>query len=131
MVSSALSFALLAGSAAASPFNLATRQTSVCPGVHVFGARETTASPGYGSAGTLVNNILSSNSGATAEAIDYPASGDNPSYADSRAAGVEAVNSQVASFASQCPDTKLVLVGYSQVCGTSTVVCEVLADLVK
>ncbi len=104
---------LLAGSALAShPHLHSKRQT--CPSIHIFGARETTAPPGYGEAGELVDNIISANSGATSEAIDYPASGDNPSYADSRAAGVTAVNSQVSTFASQCPETKIVLVGYSQ-----------------
>lgn len=29
-----------------------------CPGIHVFGARETTASPGYGSAGTVRSIIF-------------------------------------------------------------------------
>lgn len=111
MLSTTLPLILQAGSALASP--MAKRQT--CPSVHIFGARETTASPGYGSAGQLIDQIIASNAGATAEAIDYPASGSNPSYADSRTAGVAAVNSQVASFASQCPDTALVLVGYSQV----------------
>jgi acetylxylan esterase len=38
-----------------------------CPGVHVFGARETTASPGYGSTQTVVQSIVNSYSGATSE----------------------------------------------------------------
>ncbi|KAL9106303.1 MAG: hypothetical protein Q9227_008638 [Pyrenula ochraceoflavens] len=90
-----------------------------CPPIHVFGARETTASAGYGSAGTVVNSILSAHSGATAEAIDYPACGGQSScgsvsYGDSVQAGVKAVTSQVTSFAQQCPDAQIVLVGYSQ-----------------
>lgn len=113
MLSSTLPLVLLAGTALATPLGQGKRQT--CPSIHIFGARETTASPGYGSAGELIDNIISANSGATGEAIDYPASGDNPPYAESRSEGVSAVNSQVASFASQCPDTKIVLVGYSQV----------------
>ncbi|KAK5175494.1 uncharacterized protein LTR77_000633 [Saxophila tyrrhenica] len=113
MLSPTLSIVLLAGSALASPLSHQLKRQT-CPSIHIFGARETTASPGYGSAGQLVDNIISSNPGATSEAIDYPASGDNPSYAESRQTGVSAVNSQVAAFAEQCPDTKLVLVGYSQ-----------------
>lgn len=50
------------------------RQTS-CPGIHVFGARETTVSQGYGSSITVVNDILNAYSGSTAEAIVYPACG--------------------------------------------------------
>ena len=95
------------------PNDLAERQS--CPAIHIFGARETTAPPGYGSAGTVVNSILNSHPGSTAEAINYPASGSNPSYSDSVRAGTAAVVSQVSSFARRCPGTKLVLVGYSQV----------------
>jgi acetylxylan esterase len=58
---------------------------------------------------------LNAHPGATAEAIDYPASGSDPSYSESVQAGDAAVVSQVGSFAAQCPDTQLVLVGYSQV----------------
>ena len=91
-----------------------------CPGVHIFGARETTASPGYGSAGTVVNSILSAYAGSTAEAITYPACGGQAScgsvsYANSVSQGAAAVYTAVKNFAAQCPSTKLVLVGYSQV----------------
>lgn len=51
---------------------LAKRQ---CPQIHVFGARETTVSPGYGTAGQVVNLILGAYPGATAEPIAYPACG--------------------------------------------------------
>ena len=101
---------LLATFLSASP--LLPRQSS-CPGIHVFGARETTASPGFGSAGTVVTSILSAHSGATSEAIDYPAAGGS-SYGTSVQAGVKAVASQVTTFAQQCPDAQIVLVGYSQ-----------------
>ena len=44
-----------------------------CPEVHVFGARETTAPAGYGTASVVVDLVLGAYSGATSEAIDYPA----------------------------------------------------------
>jgi hypothetical protein len=91
-----------------------------CPQVHVFGARETTVSSGYGTAGSVVNSIVSAYSGATAEAINYPACGGQSScggvsYANSVQQGVQAVANQVNSFNQRCPNTVLVLVGYSQV----------------
>jgi hypothetical protein len=91
-----------------------------CPSVHVFGARETTAPPGYGTAGSVVTSIVNSYSGATSEVINYPACGGQSScggdsYAQSVQAGVSAVANQVNSYNSQCPNTVLVLVGYSQV----------------
>ncbi|KAF7347136.1 Acetyl xylan esterase [Mycena venus] len=90
-----------------------------CPNVHVFGARETTVPPGYGTAGTVVTSIQNAFPGATAEAINYPACGGQAScgdvsYANSVIQGVAAVANQVNSFNSQCPNTVLVLVGYSQ-----------------
>ncbi|KAL0945263.1 hypothetical protein HGRIS_000774 [Hohenbuehelia grisea] len=90
-----------------------------CPQVHVFGARETTAPPGYGTAGAVVNSVVSAYSGATSEVINYPACGGQSScgsvsYANSVVQGVSAVASQVNAFNQRCPNTVLVLVGYSQ-----------------
>ncbi len=90
-----------------------------CPPIHVFGARETTAPPGYGSSWAVVNLILSAHPGSTAEAISYPACGGQSScggisYGNSALQGIYAVASAVGSFSSRCPSTKLVLVGYSQ-----------------
>ena len=90
-----------------------------CPKIHVFGARETTAPQGYGTAATVVNLVTSSHSGSTAEAIVYPACGGQSScggvsYANSAAQGTSAVAQAVNSFNERCPDTELVLVGYSQ-----------------
>lgn len=89
-----------------------------CPSIHIFGARETTASAGYGSAATVVNLILNAYPGATAEAIVYPACGGQSScgsvsYASSVQQGVTAAAAAVNAFNAECPSTKLVLVGYS------------------
>ncbi|TAQ90908.1 hypothetical protein B7494_g753 [Chlorociboria aeruginascens] len=114
---------LLMSRALASPVELEASvelaERASCPGIHVFGARETTVSAGYGSAGTVVNLILNAHSGSTSEAIVYPACGGQAScggvsYANSVLQGVTAVANAVNSFNSQCPDTLLVLVGYSQ-----------------
>ncbi|QSZ33189.1 hypothetical protein DSL72_002775 [Monilinia vaccinii-corymbosi] len=112
----AVFFSLLAY-ASALPSELDTRAT--CPEIHVFGARETTAPVGYGTAGVVVNLILGAHSGATSEAIVYPACGGQSScggvsYANSVVRGVAAVAAAVNSFNTRCPSTKLVLVGYSQ-----------------
>ncbi|KZV60137.1 carbohydrate esterase family 5 protein [Peniophora sp. CONT] len=108
---------LLLGATLASASAIDARAS--CPQVHVFGARETTVAQGYGTAGPVVNSILSAYPGATAEAIVYPACGGQAScggvsYANSVVQGVSAVANQVNTFNTQCPDTHLVLVGYSQ-----------------
>lgn len=111
---------LLAARALASPVDTAAGdKRASCPGVHVFGARETTVSAGYGSSAPVVNSIVAAHSGATSEAISYPACGGQSScggvsYADSVSQGTAAVITAVSNYAKQCPSTELVLVGYSQ-----------------
>lgn len=102
-----------------------TRRQS-CPNIHVFGARETTAPPGFGSASTVVDLIKQANSGATSESIIYPAAGGNV-YAASVTAGVAAVANQTKTFSQMCPESKIVMVGYSQVsCHTEKVPTKML-----
>ncbi|KAG8855315.1 hypothetical protein FRB96_007113 [Tulasnella sp. 330] len=102
---------------AASIFILgATLAAAQCPQVHVFGARETTAPPGYGTAGVVTNEVLAAYSGSTSEAINYPACGGQAScgsvsYASSVVQGVAAAASQVNAFNSKCPNSVLVLGG--------------------
>ncbi|KAK4113261.1 carbohydrate-binding module family 1 protein [Canariomyces notabilis] len=96
---------------------LANRQS--CPQIHIFGARETTVPPGYGTAGQVVDLIKGAFPGATSEAINYPACGGQAScggvqYGDSARQGTSAVASAVNAFNQRCPSTQIVLVGYSQ-----------------
>ncbi|CDM34821.1 CAZyme family CE5 [Penicillium roqueforti] len=119
MIPKILTFSLLAGGALAVPVEVEIEKRISCPGVHIFGARETTVSPGYGSSITVVNGLLNAYPGSTAEAISYPACGGQSScgsvsYSNSVAQGIAAVASAVNSYNTQCPSTKLVLVGYSQ-----------------
>ncbi|KAK3057779.1 hypothetical protein LTR09_000854 [Extremus antarcticus] len=114
LTKTALLSLLAACIAAASPIDTELEARQSCPQIHIFGARETTAPYGYGSAGTVVNLILNAYPGSTAEVLSYPASGSNPTYSQSVQQGTQNVCNQVSSFASRCPNTKLVLVGYSQ-----------------
>ncbi|KKA30377.1 hypothetical protein TD95_001007 [Thielaviopsis punctulata] len=99
------------GSGSASNSN--ANSNSSCPNVHIIAARETTAPAGFGTSLSVVQSIESAFPGATAEAIDYPAAGGN-SYASSVTAGIAAVIKQVEAFNSKCPDSIIVMVGYSQ-----------------
>ena len=112
---SATALPILAGLASAGPIE--ERQS--CPGVHVFGARETTVSPGFGTSAGLVDMVVKAYSGATKEAISYPACGGQSScggasYDSSASQGTAAVVKAVTAFNQKCPNTKIVLVGYSQ-----------------
>ncbi|KAI0597050.1 cutinase-domain-containing protein [Biscogniauxia sp. FL1348] len=89
------------------------QQQQGCPNVHIFGARETTAPPGFGSASTVVNLVQQGNAGSTSEAIVYPAAGGD-AYASSVTAGVAAIANQTGAFNLKCPNTRIVMVGYSQ-----------------
>lgn len=109
---------LLAGLAQSAPSELLDRQSS-CPNVHIYGARETTVAQGYGTSQGLVNMVLSAYPGSTAEAIVYPACGGQSScggasYESSASQGTAAVVKAVTSFNQKCPNTKIVLIGYSQ-----------------
>ncbi len=88
--------------------------------MHVSGARETTAPAGYGSLSTVVNLVLQAYSGSTAEALNYPACGGQSScggtsYANSANQGTSTAASVINAYVAKCPNTQIVLVGYSQV----------------
>jgi acetylxylan esterase len=112
LLNSILLTTTLVASVAALP-SIHQRQSS-CPPIHIFGARETTASPGFGTAGVFIDLIKGAYPSATTEAIDYPATGGD-SYASSMRTGVANIASQINAFNVKCPQAEIVVVGYSQV----------------
>lgn len=66
------------GLSTASPVELVEERQSSCPNIHVFGARETTAPAGYGTAGVVVDLVLNQYPGSTTEAINILLVEDNP-----------------------------------------------------
>lgn len=94
---------LTAASAAAEP----------CPDVEVIFARGTTEAPGVGWAGQEFVDALQSQLGGRSVQVypvAYPASPDWPRAAD----GVIDTSNRVRDVVATCPDTKMVLGGYSQ-----------------
>jgi acetylxylan esterase len=106
------------------PSNSQTCSTS-CPALHIFGARETLAAPGYGLSRPLIDALLDrypDPGKSTAEAIDYPACGGpdrascgGATHPESVAAGIDAASLAINVFHERCPQTQIVLVGYSMV----------------
>jgi len=115
-LSSSLCWSLLLAAAAEAAPQVAPPEVDAgaCPQIHIFAARETTAPPGFGTAKVLTDLIVSAFPGTTTEAIDYPAVGDDL-YAASVTAGIAAVLNQTNTFVAQCPDTIIIMHGYSQV----------------
>jgi hypothetical protein len=86
---------------------------SGCAAVHIITARASTELPGEGIIGTVVGNVVSrSKQTVSREAVDYPAL--LAPYESSEAAGVAAMKTLLARKTAACPDTKIVLMGYSQ-----------------
>jgi len=85
-----------------------------CPDVEVVFARGTTEPPGVGGIGqAFVDSVRSQLGGRSVGvyAVNYPASND---FASSTPAGGNDMSSHVQSMAANCPDTRMVLGGYSQ-----------------
>lgn len=85
-----------------------------CPDVEVTFARGTAEQPGVGGVGQKFIDALRTQVGGRSVgvyAVDYPASDDWP---PSASAGAGDANAHVQSMVANCPNTKLVLGGYSQ-----------------
>ncbi|KAI1766361.1 carbohydrate esterase family 5 protein [Hypoxylon sp. FL1150] len=85
-----------------------------CAKVHIVGAREWLVPQGFGHESVLIEAIQAAYPGATSEAIIYPASPRGDDYPSSVTAGIQAVVDQVSAYAKACPDTAIVMVGYSE-----------------
>ncbi|MBO0678726.1 cutinase family protein [Mycolicibacterium sp. S2-37] len=83
-----------------------------CPAVEVVFARGTFEAPGVGATGQAFIDALNARVGApvAVDAVNYPATLDFPAAAD----GVVDAAQKIDSIVATCPDTKIVLGGYSQ-----------------
>ena len=96
------------------PINLAPASAAPCPDVEVTFARATTEPPGVGVVGQEFVDALRSHVGGRSVGVypvNYPASED---FAPSASAGASDASAHVQSMAANCPNTKIVLGGYSQ-----------------
>ena len=90
-----------------------TASADPCPDVEVVFARGTTEPPGVGGVGQSFVDTLRSHVGAKSVRVypvNYPATTDFPTAVD----GISDAGTHVEQMAASCPNTKMVLGGYSQ-----------------
>ena len=95
------------------PTLVAPASAAPCPDVDVTFARGTNEPPGVGGVGQAFTDSLRSQVGGRSVAVyavNYPAGDD---FAPSASAGAVDVHAHVTSMLANCPNTKLVLGGYS------------------
>ena len=95
------------------PLFIAPASAAPCPDVEVTFARGTNEPPGVGGVGQAFIDSLHSQVGGRSVgvyAVNYPAGDD---FAPSASAGAVDAHAHVASMVANCPNTKLVLGGYS------------------
>lgn len=93
--------------------------------VHMIVARASEEAPGTGVIGNVSTRVADQLPGSNVVAVDYPATLSN--YQSSQRQGVTAMMALVMSYSSQCPNSRMVLMGYSQgahvaadvLCGTT------------
>ncbi|BBY04426.1 cutinase family protein [Mycobacterium seoulense] len=103
---------LLAGAAIVVAPQLLPQAFASCPGVEVVFARGTDEPPGVGKVGGAFVNALRQQTGKSVGAygVNYPANKDFLAAAD----GANDASNHIQQMAGNCPNTKLVLGGYSQ-----------------
>ena len=115
MTSILRAFALIGLATTTLPITLATPATAApCPDVEVVFARGTTEPPGVGGTGQAFVDSLRSRLGDRSlgvYAVNYPAS---RAFSTSTPAGRDDMSAHVQSMAANCPNTRMVLGGYSQ-----------------
>ncbi|KLU82147.1 hypothetical protein MAPG_01224 [Magnaporthiopsis poae ATCC 64411] len=112
-------------SAQQSPPPARPANTTCVSGVHMIVARASEEPPGPGFLGKLANDLVSKIPGSDFVAVDYPAKLSD--YKASQKAGLVAMTNLINDYTAACPNSKIVLMGYSQgahisadvVCGAS------------
>jgi len=102
--------------------NSSAANTKCASGVHMIVARASTEAPGEGIIGAVATQVQQAVLGSDSEAVDYPAT--LTDYLNSEASGVAAMKQLVQSYVARCPNSKIALLGYSQVFGFSVLETE-------
>jgi acetylxylan esterase len=104
---------LVLSAVAAAPASAVASSGSGCAQVSIITARASTEAAGEGITGNLVTAIVNASTQTVSRAsVNYPATLQN--YASSSLQGINALKSQLTTLVQNCPNTKVVLLGYSQ-----------------
>jgi hypothetical protein len=91
----------------------ADQPATTCVDVAIITARASTEAAGEGITGNLVTQIINSSKQTISRAsVSYPATLNN--YNNSSLQGINALKSQLTTEVTNCPNEKIVLLGYSQ-----------------
>lgn len=93
--------------------NSTTDAITCAKGAHLIVARGSLEPEGPGAMGILAEEIIKLIPGSDMEALVYPALYNE--YVESQTEGVRTMNSVINNYVKNCPDTDLILMGYSQV----------------
>ena len=91
----------------------AAANASCATGVYMIVARGSTEAAGEGITGTVATSVQQAVPGSSSVGVDYPAT--LTDYLASEASGVAAMTSMIQSYVASCPDSKIALLGFSQV----------------
>jgi len=104
---------LVVTAAVAVPAGAVPASGSGCAAVSIITARASTEAAGEGITGALVTQVVNASRQTVSRAsVSYPATLNN--YANSQRQGVNAAKTQLTNLVNACPNTKVVLLGYSQ-----------------
>jgi cutinase len=113
-VSRILGAAVLAWAMLSTPVDIPSAAAEPCPDSEVVFARGTGEPPGVGGVGqAFIDSVKSQSAGHSVGVypVNYPATDD---YRNSAIAGAHDASAHVETVVANCPDTKIVLGGYSQ-----------------
>lgn len=96
-------------------------------GLKMFVSRGTGEPMGLGATEVLVDVIAEQINGSDIEAINYPATEDDPVYFVSVANGTTLVKQAITNYATACPGSKMAVFGYSQVRDSRNLIISTLA----
>lgn len=108
----AVSMAVLAAGGLAAA---ADEKITCAKGLYLVIARGTGEPEGGGISSELGTQIAAKIKDTIVEPLDYPATFTDPDYDDSEADGVKEMQETINDYNKACPDSKVAIIGYSQV----------------